>query len=141
MSQLARNQLMNQLDGGYPKESINHKEHPDHNKPGFLVRATDRGYYGLAMREPGDVFRITHARHFADCNDPKNNGLGWMEKVENATQRQKRQAAQDAERGGRGAKPPPPDPAERDRRMATTDAMAEDAQQEDRDLKAEADVI
>ena len=136
-----KNQLMNRLPGGYPETSINNKKHPEHNKPGFLVRATSKGYYGLAMREPGDVFRIAYARHFADCNDADLSGLGWMEKVESASKAQKRQADVDVQQGKRGAKPPPRDPAERDRRMAETDAMAEEASQEDKDLKAEADVI
>lgn len=136
--QLAKNKLMNTLNGGYPESSINHKKHPDHDKPGFLVRATAQGYYGLAMREPGDVFRIAFARHFADHEDPNNNGLGWMEKVEHASKAQKRQAA--ADQSARGAKPPPEDPAERKERMAKADRMVEEANQEDKD-QAEAEVI
>lgn len=134
------NPAMNKLVSGYPKDSINHKEHPEYNRPGFLVRATKQGYYGLAMREPGDTFRIDFARHFADENDPKYNGLGWMEKVDGANKAQKRQSALEAQEELRGKKPPTRDPAERERRMAAADKMAADATQEDKDRK-EADVI
>lgn len=121
--------------GTYPKDSINHKDHADHNKPGFLVRATKQGYYGLAMREPGDVFRINFARHFADHN--ADHGLGWMEKADGKTA--KRRSAP-VEQEYRGAKPPPQDPSERGRRMAEIDQMAEDAAEEDAS-RPEAEVI
>lgn len=134
------NKLMNTLQGGYPEDSINHKKHPDHDKPGFMVRATSTGYYGLAMRNEGDTFRITHARHFADVDDPKLNGLGWMEKMENPSKAQKRKAEAEAKDFGRGAKPAPEDPAERERRMKAADKMAEESTAEDKD-KAEADMI
>lgn len=127
---------------GYPKDSINHVEHPDHNKPGFQVRATSRGYYGLAIREPGDVFKIQYARHFADCRDEKlgdanRGGLGWMERVDgqSSTKRSKSH-----EQEYRGAKPPPADPSERERKMKSVDQMTEDSMAEDK-AKAEADVI
>lgn len=121
--------------GTYPEDSINHKDHADHNKPGFLVRATKQGYYGLSMRESGDVFRIQFARHFADHN--ADHGLGWMEKADGKNV--KRRSAQ-VEQEYRGAKPPPADPSERNRRMAEVDQMAEDAAEEDAS-RLEAEVI
>lgn len=122
--------------GGYPKDSICNKDHPDYNKPGFLVRATQKGYYGVAQREPGDVFRITHARHFADAGDPKLAPHGWMVKVEGQP-KLKRGQAQD--QGPRGARPAPADPSERQRKMDKMDHITEEASEED--ASKEADVI
>lgn len=109
----------------------------EYDKPGFLVRAVAQGYYGVAMRVPGDVFKIQFARHFADANDKSLNGLGWMERVENKNSR--RQVA-DSEMQPRGAKPPPPPPEEREQRMSQIDKMAEETMAEESE-KAEADVI
>lgn len=125
-------------ESGYPKDSINNVAHPDHNKPGFMVRATARGYYGIALREPGDVFKIQFARHFADSDDQKLQGLGWMEKVDGAPASRKKQS--NVEQGFRGAKPPPPDASDRERKMKHVDEMAEESMAEDK-AAAEADVI
>lgn len=124
---------INEGSGLYPKDSINNKEHPDHNKPGFFVKATKRGYYGLCLREPGDGFRIDYARHFADHNV---SDYGWMEKADGPTSRKRGQVSQESY----GAKPPPPDPSERDRKMARVDQMAKEAAEEDKAI-LEADVI
>lgn len=113
------------------------KGDPGYDAPGFLVRAVKQGYYGLVMREPGDVFRISFARHFADVHEPdKHGGLGWMEKIEG--EKAPKRTGQKAE--ARGARPPPADPSERDAKMAQMDRMAEEAAAEDQ-AKAEADVI
>lgn len=119
------------VESPYLKDSINHKDHADHDKPGFVVRATAKGYYGLSMREPGDIFRIQFARHFADCNDPNLLGLGWMEKIDGHVSSKKKQGSQQE----RGAKPPSPDPSERERRMAAVDEMAEAAEREDKEAE------
>lgn len=37
-----------------------------------LVRATQLGYYGLSLRQPGEQFYLDHPSHF---------GKKWMEKV------------------------------------------------------------
>lgn len=113
------------------------KTDKDYDEPGFLVRAVEKGYYGVAMREPGDVFKISFARHFADVNDKRWNGLGWMERVEGKGS--KRQAV-DQDNQPRGAKPPPPPPEEREQRMSQVDKMAEEVMAEEA-AKAEADVI
>lgn len=101
---------------------MKNKSDKDYNAPGFMVRATARGYYGVAMREPGDVFKIQYARHFADANDKELNGLGWMERLDG--KKPSRQMSH-ADMEARGAKPPPPDPEERDQRMSAIDEMAE----------------
>src|SRR5258708_1259163 len=101
----------------YPADSINNPKHPDHNKSGFMVRATKQGYYGVAMREAGDVFRIEFARHFADSENDQT--YGWMEKVDEKKPKQRAYVDQEA----RGAKPPPRDPNERDAAMSKVDRM------------------
>lgn len=132
---------MNKLDGeSYPKNSINHKEHPEHDSPGFLVRAVRQGYYGVAMREPGDVFKIQYARHFSDVNDDYLNGLGWMEKVDDKSSKRR---AGSVDQSPRGAKPASRDPNGdlRAKAMEKVDQMTEESMAEDRARAEEADVI
>lgn len=118
----------------YPLENIKNKKHQDHNKPGFLVRATGVGYYGHVLRQAGDVFKISFARHFADASDPDLNGNGWMERVESpAVGKRGKSSAPQAE--ARGVKPPDEDPAERDARVAAFEKTAA------ADEENEADVI
>jgi hypothetical protein len=126
----------------YGASSINHKKHPDHNKQGFLVRAVKPGVYGLAMRQPGDVFQIKFARHFADHKDPDLVGLGWMERVDDKPTPRRGPPKVQAE--GRGNRPPPQDPSMREQAMAQVDKMTEEAMAEDAAAAAaarEAEVI
>jgi hypothetical protein len=125
------------LVSGYPEDSINHPKHKDHGKPGFMVRAVKPGYYGLCMRQPGDVFKIQYARHFADHKDKALNGLGWMEKADGPLLRNRKHSS-DSE--GRGARPASEDPSERAARVAESDRMALEAAREDQG-SAEAEVI
>lgn len=100
----------------------------------MLVRATKRGYYGVVVREPGQVFKLTDPKHFAEDGHKDLGGLGWMEKVESDPAPKKGQKGQAV-----GKRPPPPDEDEVAQRIAEADRMAEESAAQDK--RVEADVI
>lgn len=114
----------------YPKDSINHKDHPEHNKPGFLVRATKTGHYECALREEGDEFRIQYARHFADASDPA--GYGWMERLGEDESKKPKKRRTDDDDEPRGAKPRGRDPEERAQAMKKFDKMVAEIREDEK---------
>lgn len=85
----------------------------------MLVRATQRGYYGVVLREPGHEFKLKSDADFHES---------WMEKVTDGKGKgQKGQKSQ----GPVGNRPQPEDDDVIAARIAATDRMEAEARAED----------
>lgn len=116
----------------------------------MLVRAHAKGYYGVVLREPGQVFRLkAYTKKFDEPILDKQGRLTgvkevektisaedqfaevWMEKVETAKKAELPAPPSTSKKGKVGARPAPPSESEVAARIAAADKMADESDAND----------
>lgn len=119
----------------------------------MLVRATQRGYYGVVIREPGHIFTLVPRDIVETIEDKDEKGRvisvkkvkrtlsvedqfadheidgGWMERVDSLKAGKNQKGSRKSQPIGN--RPAPEDQREIDARIAKTDRMAREAAAED----------
>lgn len=113
----------------------------------MLVRAKEKGYYGMVLREPGQIFKLKPIdgvvkdfktgkltpKHFTVEQQFSEN---WMEKVN-----PKAPPPPPPKRGRIGARPPGEDSSETQKRIAAAEKLMENAESDQAEIDAEAEEI
>lgn len=116
----------------------------------MLVRATEKGYYGTVLREPGQIFRLKQIEGLSQVETKNAAGKvikvetvkktftveeqfseRWMEKIEDPSSVK---SGKGSAKSKVGARPAPPDDDEVAARIAAADEMAFDSAARDVDV-------